>query len=298
MTRNDRAHLVPITPVGPLGRSHACDPSCTPDINRNRQRNHELKPACLLQRELWHAHSEPSRAYSSLRSTTTSGLAITLDREPPALPSTRNRSRTAVRQGASWTAAYHRQLTVAAVARPVRGSVGALGVLAAERSWSLLAQTASARRSVQPVSRARTSPPWSTRPAGTPRRRSPVSSRRCPPIRFGRPGSGCPAVRYPVTWGRRPEVRRLAVCCPPIQRPAVWCPAVWCLPRLSGRVRLLPPQAVVLGPRSSWPGDRDHRYGRYGWRPCGCRAVDGSTTVGEAGTWATLPTSRWSVGGR
>jgi hypothetical protein len=30
-----------------------------------------------------------------------------------------------VRRGASWTAAYHRQLTVAAVARPVRGGVGA-----------------------------------------------------------------------------------------------------------------------------------------------------------------------------
>jgi hypothetical protein len=58
-----------------------------------------------------------------------------------------------VRQGASWTAAYHLQLTVAAVARPVRSSVGALGVLAAERSWLLLALTASARRIVQPISR-------------------------------------------------------------------------------------------------------------------------------------------------
>jgi hypothetical protein len=60
---------------------------------------------------------------------------------------------TAVRQGASWTAAYHRQLTVAAVASPIRGRVGALGVLAAERSWLLLAQTASARSSLQPVER-------------------------------------------------------------------------------------------------------------------------------------------------
>jgi hypothetical protein len=89
-----------------------------------------------------------------------------------------------VRRGASWTAAYHRQLTVAAVARPVRSSVGALGVLAAERSWWLLAQTTSARSSVQPVSSGRASWPWSTLPAGKPRRRSPVSSRRCPPIRF------------------------------------------------------------------------------------------------------------------
>jgi hypothetical protein len=96
------------------------------------------------------------------------------------------------------------QLTVAAVARPVRSSVGALGVLAAERSWLLLAQTASARRSVQPVSPGPAPSPWLTLPAATPQRRSPVSSRRCPPIWFRRPGSGCPAVRCPVTWGRRP----------------------------------------------------------------------------------------------
>jgi hypothetical protein len=110
-----------------------------------------------------------------------------------------------------------RQLTVAAVARPVRGGVGAPGVPAAERSWWLLAQTASAQRSVQPVSGGRALSPWSTRPAGTPRRRSPLSSRRCPPIRSWRPGSGCPAVRCPVTWGRRPEgpaVGRLLSSCP------------------------------------------------------------------------------------
>jgi hypothetical protein len=110
-----------------------------------------------------------------------------------------------VRQGASWTAASHRQLTVAAVARPVRRGVGALGVLAAARSWWLPAQTASARSSVQPVSSGRASWPWSTPPAATPRRRSPVSSMRCPPIRCRRPGSGCPAVRCPVARGRRPE---------------------------------------------------------------------------------------------
>src|SRR5215217_9482958 len=74
------------------------------------------------------------------------------------------------------TAAYRRQLRVAAVARPVRGGVGALGVLAVERSWWLLAQTAAAQRSVQPLSRGRALSPWSTRPAGTPRRRSPVST--------------------------------------------------------------------------------------------------------------------------
>jgi hypothetical protein len=80
-------------------------------------------------------------------------LAITLDRQPAALLSTRINPRRAVRRGASWTAAYHRQLTVAAVASPIRSSVGVLDVLAVERSWSLLAQTTSARRSLQPVSR-------------------------------------------------------------------------------------------------------------------------------------------------
>jgi hypothetical protein len=56
-------------------------------------------------------------------------LAITLDPQPLALLSTRNRPRTAVRQGASWPAAAHLQLTAAAVVRPV------LVVLCAELSW-------------------------------------------------------------------------------------------------------------------------------------------------------------------
>jgi hypothetical protein len=216
-----------------------------------------------------------------------------------------------VRQGASWTAAYHRRLTVAAVARPVPSSVGAPGVLAAERSWWLLAQTTSARRSVQPLSSGRASSPWSTLPAGKPRRRSPVSSMRCPPIRVRRPGSGCPAVRCPVTWVVVQRVRRSAVCCPPVQRPAVCCPpvqrpavccppvqcpAVWCLPRPSGRVRLLPPQAGGVGDPGR--GGRATMTTGTGGGPCGRRAVDGSTTVEEVGTRATLPTSGWSVGGR
>jgi hypothetical protein len=175
-----------------------------------------------------------------------------------------------VRQGASWTAAYRRQLTVAAVARPVRGSMGAPGVLAVERSWWLLAQTASAPRSVQPLSRGRALSPWSTRPAATPRRRSPVSSRRCPPIRSWRPGSGGPAVRCPVTWGRRPEgpaVGRLLSSCPvsscPVSSRAVSSRAVSALGR-SGRVRLLPLRRWWWGPGSRWPGDPDHRNR---WRP-------------------------------
>jgi hypothetical protein len=209
---------------------------------------------------------------------------------------------TAVRRGASWTAAYRRQLTVAAVARPVRGGVGAPGVLAAERSWLLLTLTASAQRSLQPVSSGRASSPWSTLPAGTPRRRSPVSSMRCPPIRSRRPGSGCPAVRCPVTWGwssRAPAVGRLLSSCPVsgvqlsgVQpcgvQPSGVCPSV--------RTRPAPPTSGGGGgTRSRWPGDRDHRNR---CRPRWLLAVNGSTTVAEAGTRATLPTSRWPVGDR
>ena len=226
---------------------------------------------------------------------------ITDEASPFALRSTRNRPRTAVRQGASWTAAYHLQLTVAAVARPVRSSVRALGVLAAERSWLLLAQTASARRSVQPVSRAQASSPWSTLPAGTPRRRSPVSSMRCPPIRFRRPGSGCPAVRCPVTWGRRPEgpalgrllSTRPAVCCPPVR-----CPAVWCLPP-SVRTRPSPPmlRRWRWGPRSSWPADPDHRNGwRPRWLP-GRRRLDRRSRRPGRGRRCRRRVGQWEVGG-
>jgi hypothetical protein len=167
-----------------------------------------------------------------------------------------------VRQGASWTAAYHRQLRVAAVARPVRGSVGAFGVLAAERSWLLLAQTTSAQRSVQPVPRAQAWSPWSTLPAGTPRRRSPVSSRRCPPIRFRRPGSGCPAVRCPVTWGSssRGSGARPSAVQPSGVQPSGVRPVG---PDASVSSHA---QTVALGTRSRWPGDRDHRNR---WRPLG-----------------------------
>jgi len=227
--------------------------------------------------------------------------AITDDRPRPALRSTRNRPRKAVRRGASWTAAYRRQLTVAAVARPVRGGVGAPGVLAAERSWWLLAQTASARRSVQPVPRARAWSPWSTRPAGTPRRRSPVSSRRCPPIQSGvrDPAVQPSGVRSPGVVVQR--VRRSDGCCPPVRCPAVRCPsvrcpAVWCLPS-SVRTRPSPPtQAVAVGTRSRWPATVTTGTGGG---PGGCRAVDGSIDgqrgrdAGDAADVALVTGGRW-----
>ena len=120
-----------------------------------------------------------------------------------------------MRQGASWTAAYHLQLTVAAGPDP--------SVAAWVPSASLLLSgpggcsprrrlpTGASRR----VPSGRASSPWSTRPAATPRRRSPVSSLRCPPIRFGvrDPDVRPSGVRSPEVVVQR--VRRSAVCCPP-----------------------------------------------------------------------------------
>jgi len=120
----------------------------------------------------------------------------------------------------------------------------------------------------------RASSPCSTLPAGTPRRRSPLSSMRCPPIRFRRPGSGCPAVRYPVTWGRRPEVRRSAVCCPPIQRPTVQRPTVQRLPPSVRTRPSLPLRRWRLGPGRT--GRATVTTGTGGG-PWGYRGVDGST---------------------
>jgi len=83
-------------------------------------------------------------------------------------------------------------------------------------------------------------------------------------IRFRRPGSGCPAVRCPVTWDGRPEGPALGcllstVRCPAVRCPAVWCPAVRPDASVSSHA-----QAVALGLRSSWPGDPDHQNR---WRP-------------------------------
>jgi hypothetical protein len=89
---------------------------------------------------------------------------------------------------------------------------GALGVRAAERSWWLLAQTTSARRSVQPIPRAQA---WSTRPAGQPRRRSPVSTGGVHPSAVGvrDPAVQHSGVRSPGVVVQ--SVRRSAGCCPP-----------------------------------------------------------------------------------
>jgi hypothetical protein len=164
-----------------------------------------------------------------------SAPAITLDREPLALRSTRNRRRTAVRQGASWTAACHLQLTVAAVARPVPSSVGAPGVLAAERSWWLLAQTTSARPSVQPLSSGRASSRG--RPCQQP---SHGVGRRCPHAVSTHPvwASGIRLSGRPLS-GHLGSSSRGSGARPSAVHPSSVQPSGVC-PRPSGRVRLLP----------------------------------------------------------
>jgi hypothetical protein len=139
-------------------------------------------------------------------------LAITLDPQPLALLSTRNRPRTAVRQGASWPAAAHLQLTAAAVVRPV------LVVLCAELSWVVARPDgacpggASSRHPA--VGRRRRDRHRQDASHGVGRRSA--SSMRCPPIRCRRPGSAaavwCPAVRCPAIWSSSGDP---AVRCPP-----------------------------------------------------------------------------------
>jgi hypothetical protein len=180
-------------------------------------------------------------------------LGITLDREPPALRSTRNRPRTAVHRGANWTAAYHLQLTVAAVARPVRGSVVPLGVLAAERSWVV----------ARPDGVCPAEPPAGLQRSGVDGRS--VSGVRCPPIRF--------VVRdaaVPPSSVRPSGVQR-------VQCPAVRCPAVRLVSTRPASSRLLSvpvrPDASVSShlrrrrrTRLRRPGNRHHSHGS---RSCG-----------------------------
>jgi hypothetical protein len=152
-----------------------------------------------------------------------------------------------VRRGASWTAAYHLQLTVAAVAGPVRSSMVPLVLRAAELSWGCC----SPRRHLPGGASSRhpaSASPWSTLPGCLPWRRSPVGVQhavsnhpsgvvRGPAVR----PSGVQPVRCSVTWGRRPgsgcPARLLStrpassplvstVRCPTVRCPTVCCPPV------------------------------------------------------------------------
>jgi len=165
----------------------------------------------------------------------------------------------------------------------------------------LLVQTASARRSVQPLSRGRAWSPWSTRPAGTPRRRSPVSTHAVSThpvlasgIRLsGRPVSGHLGSSSRASGGRTAAVHPSRVQ-PSAVHPCGVQPSAVC-PRRSGRVRLLPLRR--------WRGDQVEVAGRP-WppepveAPVAAEPSTARSTVAEARTRARLPTSRWSVGVR
>jgi hypothetical protein len=207
----------------------------------------------------------------------------------------------AVRQGASWTAAYHRHLTVAVVARPVRGSAGALGVLAAERSWWLLAQTTSARRSVQPVSRGSgvvavvdiASSHATASVAGVQQALSTHPGSASGIRLSSRPVSGHLGSSSRGSGGRPSAVhpfRCPAVCCPPVR-----CPAVWCLPRRSG--------ASVSSHSGGGVGDPG-RGGRYASDAAEVGLVSGRS-LADPGRWVgwgprrpRLPTERPGRPGR
>jgi hypothetical protein len=144
-----------------------------------------------------------------------------------------------VRRGASWTAAYHPQLTIAAVPRPIRSSVcPSLSVLLSGPGCRpprrpLSGGAASGRPAVRRCHRGR----HCQDAAGASVTASDV---RCPPSRF-------------VVWdpavqpaGVRP-VRCPALWCPPGQRPARWCP----------------PPSVQMCPSPPIPG------GGVGPRSCG-----------------------------
>jgi hypothetical protein len=139
------------------------------------------------------------------------------------------------------------------------------------------------------ASSGRASSPWSAKPGRLSWRRSPVGVHHVVSTqRFGCPG---PAVQPSSVWPsgvqRVQPVRCPAVWCLPVQRPAGCCP-----PRPSGRVHLVPPQAVALGTRSRrratcttgtsrGPGGCHvvERLGRRPSRPTGRRRCRGHALV-------------------
>jgi hypothetical protein len=196
-------------------------------------------------------------------------LGITLDARPPALLSTRNRPRRAVRQGASWTAGLLPAADGPGGARPVRRSG-----CPRRPCWCTVLVVA------RPDDICPEEPPAGLERSGvvavgdTASRQATGVGRRCPACGVHPSGLGVrdPAVR--PSGVRSPgvvvqRVRRSDGCCPPVRCPAVRCPSVrcpsvWCLPS-SVRTRPSPPtQAVAVGTRSRWPGDPDHWDG---WRP-------------------------------
>jgi hypothetical protein len=198
-----------------------------------------------------------------------------------------------VRRGASWTAAHHLQLTVMAVARPVRSSVVPLVVRATAWSW-IAARPAGVCPAGPPASIQRSGGVAVVDPARTrPWRRSPASGMRWPPSPFivrdpalqpsgvqpvrcpGRPAPSLSGVRSPGFVVRGPAIRPAAVhpcgvhpvCCPSVRCPASGVqpaavhpssvqPSAVCL---SVRSRPSPPTSGGgVGTRFRRPGNRHH----------------------------------------
>jgi hypothetical protein len=208
-----------------------------------------------------------------------------------------------VHRGASGTAAYHLQLTAAAVARPVHSNVmPSSSVLLRGRGYcSPRRRLPGGAASGHPASGVAAVVDTARTPLG---RRSPVSGRRYPPSRLvvrdpavqpavsgrpvsgtrvRRPGSGCPAgCRPPVRCPSRllsplwcPAVRCPAVRCPAIRCPAIRCPAICCSPR-SVRSRPSPP--------TSGGGAGPGRGGRATRRPSNGRGPGGRPHRRAAGS--------------
>jgi hypothetical protein len=152
------------------------------------------------------------------------------------------------------------QLPVVAVVKPVRSSVMALVVLAAALSWLVARPDASAQWSVQ-----RAGTVAVVDHARTPSMASVAGPRPACGVHLSGPSSGAwlsapsgvrPSGGRPVRWPARPVSSRLGSSsgirrsdhllstCP---TSGVWCPAVWCPPRPSGRVRLVPIRRGVRG---------------------------------------------------
>jgi hypothetical protein len=183
-----------------------------------------------------------------------------------------------VRQGASWTAAYHRQLTVAAVPDP---SVAAW-VPSASLLWSGPGGCSPRRR--LPGEASSRSRAVGRRGRGRPcQQASHGLGRRCPACGVHPSGIGVrdpavqpSAVRSPG-WSSRGSGARPSAVQPSSVQPSgvqpVRCPAVWCLPP-SVRTRPSPPMLRRWGPGRA--GRATVTTGTGGG-PGGCRAVDGSS---------------------
>jgi hypothetical protein len=122
--------------------------------------------------------------------------------------------------------------------------------------------------------------------------------RRCPacgvyPSGFGRPGSGCPAVRCPVTWDRRPEGPALGRL---LSSRLCGVQPSWSAPVRPDASGSSHAQAVALGPRSSWSGDPDPQEPvEARWLPSRRRLERRSRRPGRG---RRCPKSRWSLGRR